>query len=83
MAGFLFFGVVWWTGYVSLGSMVAAVSVPVLLPLLHGPAPPVPYVILAVLLCGLVLFRHRANIQRLRAGTENRVSWAKTKKGDA
>jgi acyl phosphate:glycerol-3-phosphate acyltransferase len=33
-----------------------------------------PLLIFAVLLCALIVYRHRANIARLRAGTENRFS---------
>jgi glycerol-3-phosphate acyltransferase PlsY len=64
--------IVWLTGYVSLGSIVAALLFPVADWLLH-PARRSP-VMLAVdiALASFLVWKHRANIQRLLAGTENR-----------
>jgi acyl phosphate:glycerol-3-phosphate acyltransferase len=64
--------IVWLTGYVSLGSIIAALLFPVADWLLH-PARRSP-VMLAVdiALAGFLIWKHRANIQRLLAGTENR-----------
>lgn len=64
--------VVWLTGYVSLGSIVAAALFPVADWLLH-PARRSP-VTLAIdaALAGFIIWKHRANIRRLLAGTENR-----------
>ena len=57
--------------YASLASMAAAVSLPVVALLLGEPWPVVVFVALA----GLgVLLLHRANIARLRAGTETRFN---------
>jgi glycerol-3-phosphate acyltransferase PlsY len=56
--------------YASLASMTAAVSLPVLAVVLGEPWPVVVFVALAA---AGVLLLHRANIARLRAGTENRV----------
>jgi acyl phosphate:glycerol-3-phosphate acyltransferase len=57
--------------YASLASMAAAVSLPIVALLLGEPWPVVVFVALA----GLgVLLLHRANIARLRAGTESRFS---------
>ena len=57
------------SGYVSLGSMIAAVLLPVLLFIRDGVSP-------LFIVCGLiaifVFWTHRANIERLRQGTENR-----------
>lgn len=62
--------VVRWSGYVSLGSVVSAVLLPMLVWLLH---PQDRLVVLPVaLLSGVVIWFHRANIRRLMAGTENR-----------
>lgn len=58
------------TRYVSLGSVVAAALVP-LAALLTG-APAV-YVWFSLLAAMFVIVRHRENIKRLRAGTENRI----------
>ena len=57
------------SGYVSLGSMIAAVLLPVLLFIRYGPSP-LFWVCTAIAL--FVFWTHRANIQRLRQGTENR-----------
>lgn len=55
--------------YVSLASIVAAGSLPVSAFFLHEPKL---LVGLTVLIAVLVVVRHRANIQRLMAGTENK-----------
>lgn len=74
--------------YVSLGSILAAGAMPVLVAAwFHlasigvGPHPEgvvrvshmVPFLVLAVLLAALVIWAHRGNIARLRAGTERRL----------
>jgi acyl phosphate:glycerol-3-phosphate acyltransferase len=66
----------WLSGYVS----VASLSVAVLFPLwVRITAPDQPYTFWAsVVLALLIAYSHRANIQRLRAGTENRF---RTRKG--
>jgi glycerol-3-phosphate acyltransferase PlsY len=58
------------TRFVSLGSMTASVLAPILL-LLCGY--PLPYVIYATVAGAYVIWLHRANIQRLIRGTENRI----------
>lgn len=60
----------WLTGYVSLSSILAALSFPVLVQLTAPGARPTLYASLA--LAALIVFTHRANIRRLLAGTENR-----------
>jgi len=62
--------VVWISGYVSLGSVLAAAVLPVTAYALHPERRPLWW--LFVGLAGFVIFMHRANIGRLRAGTENR-----------
>ena len=57
------------TRYISLGSTLAAVTVPLLTLLLGRP---LPLLIGAALIGMLIVWRHRDNLQRLRAGTENR-----------
>jgi len=60
----------WLTGYVSLSSIVAVLTVPVWISLLQ---PGSPYTFWAsVALVALIIFAHRRNISRLIAGTENR-----------
>lgn len=63
-------GVVYLSGYVSLGSMVAAVVFTASVPLLYPGKAELLVASLAV--CAFVIFTHRANIRRLLAGTEAR-----------
>ena len=58
------------TGYVSLASIGAAVAFPVLALALGGANPYVGPV--GVILAAFIVFTHRANLRRLRAGTEHR-----------
>jgi glycerol-3-phosphate acyltransferase PlsY len=55
---------------VSLGSITAAIAVPVLMILLRQP---LPYQLFAGVAGLYVVLRHRTNIQRLLAGTEPQV----------
>ena len=56
--------------YVSVSSMAAAASIPVTLLILHRSSAEV---LLGLALTLLIVLRHRANIDRLRQGTEPRV----------
>lgn len=60
------------TGYVGLATMLAAIAVPVYLVTL-APGPPLPEIAFALAMAGFVVYTHRANIARMRAGTENRA----------
>ncbi|MYL84561.1 glycerol-3-phosphate 1-O-acyltransferase PlsY [Desulfovibrio aerotolerans] len=60
------------SGYVSAGSLVLAVAVPVLCAFLGQPA----LVPAGVVVAGLIIYKHRDNIARLRAGQEK--SWRKS-----
>lgn len=55
--------------YVSLGSLVAATVLPVVILVMQGPSP---LFVLAVLIMLFVYWTHRANIGRLRRGEEHR-----------
>ncbi len=62
------------TGYVSLGSIVAAIVLPIAVigeGILTGNNS-VPVSVVALLMGGLVVFRHRSNMGRLLRGEENR-----------
>lgn len=59
------------TGYVSLGSIVAAAVLPVAVYLLEGPVQR-EILWIAVAIAASVIVLHRRNIQRLIKGTENR-----------
>ena len=63
-------GSLWLTGYVSLSSLVAAASFPVWVKLTAPGA--VSAFWASVALAVLIVYSHRANVQRLLAGTENR-----------
>lgn len=75
-AGVLFILVVWSTRYVSLGSVMAAGVLPLCVWLMSVYLEPVAYpspVIVTSIACGaLIIFMHRANMGRLRRGTESR-----------
>jgi glycerol-3-phosphate acyltransferase PlsY len=66
----------WLTGYVSLSSIVAVLTVPVTVSLLQPNAPSVFWA--SVVLVALIIVAHRRNISRLVAGTENRFRTRKT-----
>lgn len=61
--------IVWGTGYVSLGSITAAVLVPAVIRTFYGVSP---LFWLTLGLAAFVVWAHRSNIRRLLAGTENR-----------
>jgi len=56
--------------YVSLGSVCAAVLLPLLALVMQEPWQ---YLLMGVILAGMVLFRHRTNIERLRQGCESKL----------
>ncbi|MHB8755176.1 MAG: glycerol-3-phosphate 1-O-acyltransferase PlsY [Candidatus Acidiferrales bacterium] len=61
--------------YVSLGSVVSAAALPILMYLFYAPghAPPRSVSLGTVLIVILIIFKHRENIGRLIAGTESRL----------
>lgn len=68
---FLVWGlIVYFTRYVSLGSVIAAVLVPLLMIILEEP---IWYIAFGFLAAFFVVFRHRSNISRLYHGTESKV----------
>ena len=68
------------TGYVSLASMFASVSLPIflfLLPPIFGTNPaPLSLMVFSLLIPWFITFTHRSNIQRLRNGEENQFKKA-------
>ena len=70
VAAVLFLVIVWATRYVSLGSIAATLALP---PAAWLTGEPRALVIAAAGTGALILFRHRGNIRRLRAGTERRM----------
>ena len=75
------------SAYVSLASMLAACSLPISCVVL-GLAFGVPGSHIGIfagvtgVLAGLVVLRHKANVARLMAGTENKAAWAVGKKAN-
>ena len=70
LAAALFLVIVWITRYVSLGSVAASLALPPAAWLTGASAA---VVTSASAIAVLILFRHRGNLRRLRAGTERRM----------
>jgi glycerol-3-phosphate acyltransferase PlsY len=70
IAFFLWAAVVMLSRYVSLGSIVATMAVPVLMFILHQPWS---YVLFGVVIAILIVYRHRPNMKRLLNGTEAKI----------
>jgi len=60
--------------YVSLGSLIAAASMPLVLVIIDSPKP---VVLLSMAFALLIFIKHKANIQRLLNGTENKFGTKK------
>lgn len=76
----VFVGIVYRTRYVSLGSMTAALLLPVILlvqKLILSKPVPVPDIIIALLLAILIVIMHRENINRLVEGKESKLTFKK------
>ncbi|NOZ02981.1 MAG: glycerol-3-phosphate 1-O-acyltransferase PlsY [FCB group bacterium] len=77
------------TGYVSLSSIFASAALPIfllILPPLFDVTPSLSLLVFALLVPWFIIYTHRSNISRLRAGTENRFEKAmilRRKKRDA
>jgi glycerol-3-phosphate acyltransferase PlsY len=70
MAGVVFVITVWWTRYVSLGSVVATV---LLGPLAYVTSAPQAVVIGAFVAAAIIVERHRPNLVRVLTGAERRI----------
>jgi glycerol-3-phosphate acyltransferase PlsY len=69
----VFFLIVGRTRYISAGSVIAAGTFPLgVWLILH---PPAVVVLVATLAAALIIYRHRGNLDRLRAGTESVFRW--------
>ena len=69
------------TKYMSVASITAAVEFSVLMVILNWNSPnKMMFIIFALAYTALALFAHRANIQRLLSGTENKLDFAKINK---
>lgn len=63
---------VWVTGYVSVGSMIGALTLPVADFVLYPPRRTIGDLGLDVAVAAFIVWKHRTNIRRLLEGTENR-----------
>ena len=70
----VWFAIVYFTGYVSLGSIIGAALVPILTLFfgLHTE-----FLILGLIAAVFIIFRHKSNIERLLNGTESKIKAAK------
>lgn len=58
--------------YVSLASILAAISIAVISPFIGYS---MIGIITNICIVALLVYKHRSNIQRLRNGTENKITW--------
>ena len=76
-AGVLFVAIVWFTRYVSLGSIIAAATIPLFIWFQSMFVQPVadlrPLLTAATVGALLIIFAHRGNIDRLARGTESQI----------
>lgn len=70
----VWFAIVYFTGYVSLGSIVGAALVPILT-LFFGLH--MEFLILGLIAAVFIIYRHKSNIERLLKGTESKIKAAK------
>ncbi|QPC46477.1 glycerol-3-phosphate 1-O-acyltransferase PlsY [Mangrovibacillus cuniculi] len=68
---FVFLGSLKWTKFVSLSSIIAAGSAFIVSLFTRD----LPLIIVIGILAIFVVYRHRANIQRIKSGTEPKISW--------
>jgi glycerol-3-phosphate acyltransferase PlsY len=66
----VFMATAWTTRYVSLGSILATIALP---PIAYATGYSMASLVAACAAAVLILFRHRGNLMRLRAGTERRL----------
>lgn len=66
----IFAGIVWKWRYISLGSIICATTIPILIAFFRDESQA--YFIVSVIIAALILYRHQSNISRLLQGTENK-----------
>ena len=67
---FVFTFIVWRWRIISLGSIICATTIPILIAFFRSDSQA--YFILSVIIAALILYRHQSNIARLLHGTENK-----------
>lgn len=70
LAGLIWYGVMKISRYVSLGSIMASASFPILVFFLEDSRV---YLVFTLFMAAISIFQHRSNIMRLVAGKENRI----------
>jgi glycerol-3-phosphate acyltransferase PlsY len=70
IATLVFLALVWWTRYISLGSVAGSV---ILAPLAYMYGAPEVTVIAALFVAAIIIHRHRSNLRRVFAGIERRL----------
>lgn len=63
-----------WKRYVSLASIIGAISIPVMLAAMSYPPA---FVLITSLMCAITVYKHYSNIKRLVRGEENRFTFGK------
>ncbi len=66
----MFAGIVWKWRYISLGSIICATTIPILIAFFRDESQA--YFTVSVIIAGIILYRHQSNISRLLQGTENK-----------
>jgi glycerol-3-phosphate acyltransferase PlsY len=69
----VFFATVWRTRFISLGSLMGAITFPLAVWIIQRPQH-WPLIVCSILSCALVIWRHQGNIVRLRSGQEHAFS---------
>lgn len=75
VAAIVFFITVLLTKYVSLGSILLSITVPIVTAFLGKE---IELILLAVTICILISYRHKENIKRLLLGIENKINFKKS-----
>ena len=66
----IFVGIVWKWRYISLGSVICSITIPILIAFFRDDSQA--YFIASVIIAALILYRHQSNISRLLQGTESK-----------
>jgi len=66
----IFTGIVWKWRFISLGSLICATTIPILIAFFRSDSQS--YFIISVIIAALILYRHQSNISRLLQGTESK-----------
>jgi glycerol-3-phosphate acyltransferase PlsY len=73
--------IIWLSGFVSLASITGSALLPFLIILFNLKNIPWLTILLTLLLGAMIIWKHRANIERLRAGNEKR--WFEKKESNS